>query len=200
MKNCGSVRLNRDRKRMQSDESLNNDCSLKKKETYEQFESFSVKLSNQTQTKLETKLKQSFILQLWSLCLSSQTIHSTISHLEQNTILSNIVYSVKLFSIIIWENDSTMATSLKKFPTSETENNIFVICILMFDKKCKKYLVCLSFLIFVIFFIILYCPVQSVDQKIWRPRMRINTSIWNFLTYKNNLQIPYKIMTRKNSN
>lgn len=39
----------------------------KKKETYEQFESFSVKLSNQTQTKLETKLKQSFILQLWSL-------------------------------------------------------------------------------------------------------------------------------------
>lgn len=45
MKNCGSVRLNRDRKRMQSDESLDNDCSLKKK-TYKQFEFLSETQSN----------------------------------------------------------------------------------------------------------------------------------------------------------
>lgn len=78
MKNCGSVRLNRDRKRMQSDESLDNDCSLKKK-TYEQFESFLVK-RNQTRTKLEIKII--FILQFWNLYLSFQTIHSTISHFK----------------------------------------------------------------------------------------------------------------------
>lgn len=78
MKNCGSVRLNRDRKRMQSDESLDNDCSLKKK-TYEQFESFLVK-RNQTRTKLEIKII--FILQFWNLYLSFQTIHSTISRFK----------------------------------------------------------------------------------------------------------------------
>lgn len=87
MKNCGSVRLNRDRKRMQSDESLDNDCSLKKK-TYEQFESFLVK-RNQTRTKLEIKI----------------ILYSTI--LELIFIVSNDSFNnfslqiVKLFSIII---------------------------------------------------------------------------------------------------
>lgn len=87
MKNCGSVRLNRDRKRMQSDESLDNDCNLKKK-TYEQFESFLVK-RNQTRTKLEIKI----------------ILYSTI--LELIFIVSNDSFNnfslqiVKLFSIII---------------------------------------------------------------------------------------------------
>lgn len=53
-------------------------------------------------------------------------------------------------------------TSLKKFPTRiRTQKLIYRY---LYSKE-KKSPVCLSFLIFVIFFIILYCPVQSVDQK-----------------------------------
>lgn len=87
MKNCGSVRLNRDRKRMQSDESLDNDCNLKKK-TYEQFESFLVK-RNQTRTKLEIKII------LYSIILEFIFIVS-------NDSFNNFsLQTVKLFSIII---------------------------------------------------------------------------------------------------
>lgn len=85
MKNCGSVRLNRDRKRMQSDESLDNDCSLKKK-TYEQFESF---LETQSSSKLEIKI------------ILYSTILELIFIVSNDSFNNFSLQTVKLFSIII---------------------------------------------------------------------------------------------------
>lgn len=89
----------RDRKRMRSDESLNNDCSLKKK-TCEQFESFSVK-RNQTRTKLGLEIK--IILYSTALELMSQKIQSTISHRTQFlvTLYTTLNYFLQLFERMI---------------------------------------------------------------------------------------------------
>lgn len=100
MKNCGSVRLNREIEKECDPTSRSIMIVVWKKKTCEQFESFSVK-RNQTRTKLGLEIK--IILYSTALELMSQTIQSTISHRTQFlvTLYTTLNYFLQLFERMI---------------------------------------------------------------------------------------------------
>lgn len=133
----------RDRKRMRSDESLNNDCSLKKKNVWAIWIVLGETQSNSNKAGTGNQNNPLFY------SFGAYVSNDSINDFSQNTILSNIVYDVKLFSTIIRENDSTMETSLKKFQREFAKRKLMYRYLY---SEGKKSLVCLSFLIFDIFF------------------------------------------------
>lgn len=113
MKNCGSVRLNRE---------IEKECDptsrsimivvWKKKNVWAIWIVLGETQSNSNKAGTGNQNNPLFY------SFGAYVSNDSINDFSQNTILSNIVYDVKLFSTIIRENDSTMETSLKKIPTN----------------------------------------------------------------------------------